>query len=172
MASYLGIDPGRKGAFVLLDSDGSLLELWDMPLSSGVITAHAIYGVCKEIDALSKKPFTVIEKPFSKPTDGRSSIATYHWESGQLMVATALEWPITLIQPHVWCRVMHVGMPEDLSAKKASLQVFKNLYPGLAASGRFIDGKTVYDGRIDALLIAEYARRLHHGAGLLPRQRG
>lgn len=170
MTQFLGIDPGRKGAFALLDEAGQFVDVWDMPLVSGAITAHAIYGQYKQIQERAIKPFTVIEKPFSKPTDGRNSIATYHFESGQLMLIAAFGWPVTLIQPAIWTRVMHVGLPEDLSAKQASLQAFKNLFPELADSKRFIDGKKIYDGRIDAILIAEYARRLHNGAGFVAGQ--
>lgn len=166
MTCYLGIDPGRKGAFALLDKDGSLLDYFDMPVEHGAIKPHAIYGVYQQIHLRCKKPFTVIEKPHSRPTDAHNSIATYHWEAGQLMMITCFDWPVQLIQPTVWTKSIHVGLPTDLSPKQKSLQAFRNLFPDLAKSPSFIDGKKVYDGRIDAILIAEYARRLHNGTGL------
>jgi len=166
---YLGIDPGRKGAFVLIDDKGGLIDMWDMPLEGRVITAHAICGVLKQVYRIDKKPYTVIEKPGVRPTDGKKSIATTHLEAGYLAVFVAWGFPVSWIPPAVWCRSLHVGLSADLSAKKKSLQAFKNQYPDLAATNRFIDGKIVYDGRIDALLIAEFARRLHNGSELTDR---
>jgi hypothetical protein len=163
---YLGIDPGKSGAFVLIDYKGMFIRHWDMPLIGRVITAHAICDIFKQIQLMGIKPFTVIEKPHSRPTDARNSIATYHWEAGQLMLAVAFDFPVQLIQPSVWTRSLHIGLPEDLSAKKKSFMAFCHLYPDLAQDDSFLCGKKIYDGRIDALLIAEFGRRLHNGSQL------
>ena len=160
---FLGVDPGKKGAFVLMNSDRRLISYWDMPQEGKIITAHGIRGIYRHIHRLTQKPFTVIEKPHSRPTDARSAIATYHWESGQLMMAVAWGWPVQLIQPNIWTKSIHVGLAKDLKAKQKSVLAFKSLFPELAEKKDFINGKTIYDGRIDALLIAEYGRRLYYG---------
>lgn len=159
----LGIDPGRKGAFVLISSSGAYKAHWDMPTKANRIQPQPLLQVLNEISQVSK-PFVVIEKPHSRPTDARNAIATYHWESGQLMMIVALGWPFMLVEPSVWTKSLHRGIDAKLSAKRKSLQAFRNLYPDLATNPDFVDEQKVYDGRIDALLIAEYGRRLRNGA--------
>ena len=163
MDYFLGIDPGRKGAFALISGDRKLVWWSDMPVDQGVIKPDAIYGVYNQVYLHAKKPTVIIEKPQVRPTDAKKGIATTHWEAGQLLSLVAFEWPYQLVQPQIWARSLHKGLSQDLKAKAKSKLAFERLFPDLAASSDFIDGKKIWDGRIDALLIAEYGRRLFNG---------
>lgn len=160
---FLGIDPGKKGAFAILSTSGDLVSLIDMPICDKQPSAHGVSRVYLAMRQKYKKTFTVIEKPQYRDTDGKKGIASYHLAAGYLVMPMLWDWPIQMVPPQVWTRLLHLGQPSELSAKRKSKQAFMSLFPKLAGSSAFIDNKTVYDGRIDAVLIAEYARRLHSG---------
>ena len=161
---YLGVDPGKKGAFALIDAQGSLVRVYDMPLEN---KQPCPYGIAEAYTKLSKdivaEVFVMVEKPHTRPTDGKKGIASYHLGAGYLMMPVLWQWRVQMIQPTIWTKEMHLGQPQELSAKRKSKAAFQVLFPHLARSKAFIDDKIVYDGRIDALLIAEYARRMHNG---------
>jgi len=162
--NYLGIDPGKEGAFVLLSADQRLLALFDMPIRLKQPCPHQIGTLYSGIRQKYGNPFTVIEKPHFRPTDGKKGIASYHLGAGYLLMPCLWgDWPIQMVPPQIWTRDLHLGLSKDLSGKQKSLEAFHALFPSLAKSKAFIDNKKIYDGRIDALLIAEYARRLHSG---------
>lgn len=163
MDYFLGVDPGKQGSFAVLSTTSDLLSLYDMPLSNNQPCPHGIAKLYLTIKSKHNKTFTVIEKPHSRPKDGKKGIATYHLGAGYLMMPLLWDWPIQMIHPSIWTKLIHVSQPQELSAKRKSKAAFQALFPKLARSTAFIDGKMVYDGRIDAVLIAEYARRLHNG---------
>ena len=163
MNYFLGVDPGKQGAFAVLSTSGDLLSIYDMPLSSKQPCPHGIAKLYLTIKSKYSKTFSVIEKPHSRPTDGKKEIASYHLGAGYLVMPLLWDWPLQMIQPSIWTKLIHVGQPAELSAKRKSKAAFQALFPKLARSTAFIDGKIVYDGRIDAVLIAEYGRRLYCG---------
>jgi hypothetical protein len=160
---FLGVDPGKKGAFAILSTKGDLMSILDMPLNNNQPCPYGIGTLYIACANKYTKPFSVIEKPQTRPTDGKKGVSTYFLGAGYLMMPVLWDWPIQMIPPTIWTRNIHVGLPSDLSAKKKSLLAFQALFPKLAKSKAFVDGKKIYDGRIDAVLIAEYARRLHSG---------
>jgi hypothetical protein len=160
---FLGIDPGKQGAFAILSTSGDLLSIIDMPICDKQPSAHGVSRVYLAMQKRYNKTFTVIEKPQFRPTDGKKGIASYHLAAGYLLMPLLWDWPIQMVPPQVWTRLLHVGQPSEFSAKTKSKAAFQALFPKLAGSKAFIDNKKVYDGRIDAVLIAEYARRLYSG---------
>jgi hypothetical protein len=163
----VGIDPGKKGAFVAIEAaTGLYIDSWDMPLVNKKIEPEGIRTIYREIRLYGKNPHFMVEKPHSRPTDGRVGLATYHWEAGQLMMLVAWGWSYQLIQPKIWAKHMHLGLPAELKPKQKSLMAFTRLYPGLAKDDNFVQGRKIFDGKIDALLIAEFGRRLRNGAEL------
>lgn len=163
MDYFMGVDPGKQGAFSVLSTKGDLLSIYDMPISNKQPCPYGIAKLYLKIKKTYNKTFSVIEKPHSRPTDGKKGIASYHLGAGYLVMPLLWDWPMQMIHPTIWTKLIHVGQPAELSAKRKSKAAFQALFPMLARSEAFIDGKVVYDGRIDAVLIAEYARRLHNG---------
>lgn len=163
MEYFLGVDPGKQGAFAVLSTSGDLISVLDMPISDKQPCPNGIAALYLGIREKYTKTFSVIEKPQSRPTDGKVGIASYHLGAGYLMMPLLWDWPMQMIPPTIWTKLLHVGQPQELSAKRKSKAAFQALFPKLARSPAFIDNKKVYDGRIDAVLIAEYARRLYNG---------
>ena len=163
MDYFMGVDVGKQGAFAVLSTTSDLLSIHDMPIRDNQPCPNGIAALYLGIREKYKKTFSVIEKPHSRPTDGKKGIASYHLGAGYLMMPLLWDWPIQMIPPSIWTKLLHVGQPQDLSAKRKSAAAFRALFPALARSDAFFHNGKVYDGRIDAVLIAEYARRLYNG---------
>jgi hypothetical protein len=162
---FLGVDPGKKGAFAILSTNGDLTTLLDMPTNRNQPCPYGIGTLYIALRQKYQNTFTVIEKPHSRPTDGRVGVATYHLGAGYLVTPPIVfSWPTTLLHPRIWTKTMHLGLPADLSAKQKSWQAFQALMPKLARSDAFVNNRgRPMDGRVDAVLIAEYARRMYQG---------
>ena len=73
---YLGVDPGKQGAFAVLSTSGDLLSIYDMPVSNKQPCPFGIAKLYLTIKSKYNKTFSVIEKPHSRPTDGKKGIAS------------------------------------------------------------------------------------------------
>lgn len=164
---YLGVDVGKQGGFVLITDDGRPYLTWEMPLIANEPSAQAIANLYHEIREIcgDKKPFVAIEKIFTKPTDGRVGQMNYAQGAGRLEMCAIFGWPMLLVHPFSWTKEMHRGLSKEISAKERSMKVFSMLYPEMYRKGSMFwqheKRAKPHDGLIDALLIAEYARRLH-----------
>jgi len=69
---FVGIDPGKYGAFSLVDPGGVVVALWPMPLDGGQPCRVGIAEVYREIRdrlAFASEPHIFIEKIYTPPTD-------------------------------------------------------------------------------------------------------
>lgn len=145
----MGIDPGVKGAAVLLDSAGSvisamLLEDLDCQTFIALFTEHAIDHV-------------YLEKAQSFPGQHASWMFSYAVGFGKLLGwLEAAQATYTLVAPVTWTKALHKGCTAK-EAKGKSLEAAKRLFPKV----KLITGKghVPHMGIVDALLIAEYGRR-------------
>lgn len=164
---FLGVDVGKQGGFVLIEDDGKPILAWEMPLICNEPSAQAIANLYHEIKEFcgDKKPFVAIEKIFTKPHDGRVGQMTYAQGAGRLEMCALFGWPTVLIHPMIWTKAMHRGLSKDLPPKERSLKVFASEYPDFYKKGSIFwpheKRQKPHDGLIDALLIAEFARRSH-----------
>ena len=162
-----GIDPGVTGALALLDSDGSLLEVADIPtleVQRGKTRRHRIDAVM--LAALLREwapDHAVVEALNPRPSDGANSGRAAH--AAELMraagivegVIAALGIPSTGVQPITWRRAMLCRGPVGDTAqaragrKEASRQRAIALWP--ATAPKFL--KTRPD-RAEACLIARW----------------
>jgi hypothetical protein len=116
---YLGIDPGKQGALALVKNDRTLWHLWDMPLTLEKNKQPCPYGVGKLYNEIRTRvgggaPFTIIEKPHFRPTDGKKGVASYHLAAGYLMMPVLWgDWPIQMIPPQIWTKNIHIGLPTE-----------------------------------------------------------
>ncbi len=96
------------------------------------------------------------------PKNGAVSMFNYGVHFGQLLgVITSLGIAHTLIPPTTWTKTMHVGTTKT-EPKEKSLQAVRRLFPGQKLTfGE--KAKKPHDGLIDALLIADYGRRILNG---------
>ena len=157
MVTYIGIDPGLSGAVGVVSANG--VWAYDTPVLwvEGKRKYHA--GAM----ALLLKPFVdveclvVLEAVHSMPKQGVASSFTFGEGLGMWKgIVAAFELPLELPSPQRWKKEIMADMGRD---KDASILKAIQLFPTIASQlSRKKD-----DGRAEALLLAEYGRRLRKG---------
>ena len=150
----IGIDPGQKGAICIL-IDGAAI-FYPMPKTPDYL-AEIIKAHCKG------QYHVFVEKAQAMPKNGAVGMFNYGRGFGEILGILAYhKAPFTLVHPRTWCKIMHQGTSADGTAKDRSLSAAKRLFPNTNLF-RSLRCKKPDDGFIDALLIAEYGRRVMSG---------
>lgn len=148
MKKYIGIDPGRQGGIAVLSADGSVVEVAKIPTTPMDV-----------LDFLSKykdDSYCVLERVGGLPGQGGSAMFNFGKGYGHLQMALlALGIPTNDVTPNKWEKSFQLG-----SSGKYGKTEWKNrlkakaqqLFPSL--------GRKITLATCDALLIAEYGRRL------------
>lgn len=150
-----GIDIGLTGAICILDRD-KILYLIEMPiLKTG---KKSEIDLCRIKDILCQfKPsisHAFIEKAGVRPKQGSVSMFRYGSCYGMIIgLCAGLEIPYSLIAPQTWKATMLRDMPKE---KEISILRAQQLFPTIV----FHRKKDHH--RAEALLLAEYGRRLLH----------
>lgn len=166
MKYYLGIDPGKQGAFVVLDENSNIIEKVGTPLIGKEYDKQGI------IDILTKYPYHKIglENPSVMFGIGKSVVASLSHCVGLIEgMLLGLKLPHLLVQPKEWQKECwkHVktqkkadGKTNDTKATSTMAAV--NLWPNDNFKVTNKGGTSINhnDGMIDAVLIAEYIRRM------------
>lgn len=141
---YMGVDPGQKGAYAVIDGDTVTVKPWDD------------LNFARDVRQLSeKRVLSAVEKVGAMPGQGVTSMFSFGTSYGFILgVLTAFEIAYQLIPPRKWKAEFGLLNTE----KQASVDVARRLFPGvsLRPTGRC---RKDSDGMSDALLIAEFARR-------------
>ena len=142
---YIGIDPGKKGALAVIDTEA--------PAPFAVPFSESGYlDVLRDI--APGKSIVALEKVAAMPGQGVTSMFNFGcgvgWREG---ILEALRFPYELVPPQRWKKAF--GVTSD---KHTSIRAAQRLFPGvsLLASPRC---RIENDGMAEALLLAEYARR-------------
>jgi len=162
---FLGVDPGKQGAFTILNKDYEIVEKIVMP----TIGEKENYDKISIVSIFKKYPYTLIavENPGIIFGIGKTSMASLAHCTGMLegMVAM-LGLPYIMVRPVEWQRVAWQNVirqtrkssdGKNLSDPKAtSLLAAMNKFPSedFRASSRC---KNYHDGLIDSALISYYA---------------
>lgn len=148
MKKYIGIDPGAHGGIAVLSDDGSVVEVAKMPTTPMDL-----------LDFLSKykdDSYCILERVGGLPGQGGSAMFNFGKGYGHLQMALlALGIPTNDVTPNKWEKSFQLG-----SSGKYGKTEWKNrlkakaqqLFPSL--------GRKITLATCDALLIAEYGRRL------------
>lgn len=163
----IGIDPGLKGAIVLIERKPkgfSLCHVSPMPLTDNdsQIAVRTFVQIVQKLGPKSLTMEQAVACAFAfrgkngKP-GGRQSVSsgfTCGVNFGRITGALALiGFPFRLVTPRQWTHVIHKGYEGD--SKEKSMQAFKKLCSfgsqGLATLPRC---RVMHDGIIDAALIA------------------
>ena len=145
----LGVDPGKSGGVALVYADGSA-EAYPMPE-----TERDVYDLLAELRGrwLSPSPLAVLEFVRSSPQMGVTSAFTFGMGYGGLRMALlALHFRVVDVTPAKWQGALGCRSGGDKNKPKARAQA---LFPGV---------KKITHKVADALLIAEYGRRLEGGS--------
>lgn len=153
--TFIGIDPGFKGALACISDSGKLLRFIKMPLRKDKKTCE--HNEIYKFIAKCKNPIIILEQsvPFKMGTKG-----AFNYGRGFAAIEIAVErsgHPINYVYPQSWTRVLHRDQHEIEDSKERSLAVAKILFD-ISKVPVTRTGK-VHDGIIDAILIAEYGRR-------------
>lgn len=149
----IGIDPGKKGGIAVLNERGEI--------EGSVVMPELAEGVADVLEVFTKfKTHVYLEKAQAMPKNGVCAMFNYGVHFGELRgILVTYKIPHTLVAPATWTKSMHQGTPTNLKAKARSHMAARRLFPNadLMATER---SKVPHDGLIDALLIAEYGRRI------------
>lgn len=149
---YVGIDPGQKGAIAFIKNNSIII--YDMPLFSN-----------KEIDGIKTSDiffteggdFCILEKAQTMPQQGTVSMFKYGMSYGIIKgVLYSFEISFQEVPPQKWKK--EYSLSKD---KAESIATAKKLFPDCKIDFRTCKGRML-DGRAEALLLAEYARRQYN----------
>lgn len=146
MLICVGVDPGKKGGYAVIDMDGARCYPWD--------DARFVEDMRPLARRLDGRTMACVEKVGAMHGQGVRSMFTFGKSAGFIEgVLAALGIGYQLIPPKTW--KAEFGLNSD---KADSIAVCKRLFPGvnLLASEKC---RKDSDGMAEALLLAEYARR-------------
>ena len=146
----LGIDPGKKGAAVLLRENGQIDMIWDTPtLTIGKKVVHDPTAMANIIRPYTTRAYVAIEDVHAMPGQGVTSMFQFGVGFGLWQgIIAALQMPVTFYTPQAWKKGVLAGMPPG---KGASLVRAKQLWPTCSMFSRAKD-----EGRAEAALIAHH----------------
>lgn len=151
MTTFWGVDPGKTGALALIAGD--FAHVIDWPGSEALVADEVRWLV----DCFGAPALCVVEQQQAMPGDAghASSMAKLMINfGGWLGVLSALQIPIRTVLPRRW----KAAYLPARAPKSASVTIASRLYPKAALRG---PRGGALDGRADALLLADFARKLH-----------
>lgn len=159
---YLGIDPGFTGALGLINSAGTSVEAWDMPVTgTGKKREYDLDGLATLFKRLRRLPQLVvgIEWPTTRPGEGAERSERFGRGKGYLHAyAHVLGLEYYLISPALWKGRLGLPGKSDSQANRIACDYFRGHYPNCDRG--VVEGPRggVRHGRVDALLIAHFLR--------------
>lgn len=149
----IGCDPGKAGAYAILDQDGQVIDVqkaFEAPLD----IYHYFCNAKKMAEEAGNIIVAYLELVRARPGDSASSMFTFGQGFGHLQMALLASGIRTIeVPPAKWMRA--VGVPSK--AKDETHTQYKNRLKAKAQQ-LFPDQKVTL-ANADALLIAEYGRK-------------
>lgn len=146
----IGIDPGKSGGLAALDQRGEVLGVVNMPDDERGIFSAILY---LRADNSARDTRVIIERVHASPQQGVVSAFTFGLGYGRLLMAAYYAGGIEplIVTPRTWQKAMGCLTGGDKAISRARAQeIFRGIQCTHAIS--------------DALLLAEYLRRLHVAA--------
>lgn len=151
---FIGIDPGLSGAVAIID--GHRVWLHDAPVVKVKKTEYLPDQAADLLRPYTRRGYAILEAVSGRPGQGAASARSIGLGFGLwLGILASLEIPREMVQPGVWKRTFSLlGCDKGASRLRA-----QSLFPQVRDELRLVK----HDGRAEALLMAEYARRRHGG---------
>jgi crossover junction endodeoxyribonuclease RuvC len=148
--SVLGVDIGATGALALLEDNGQLVEVWDMPtLNDGPKNRRTVNApLLAEIIYKSHATRAFVERVGPRPMEGAVGAFAFGDAKGVVrgcLAAAAI--PTVFITPVQWKRI--VGVPPGKDMKDRARSIAINRWPDKASMFK----RKMDDGRAEAALI-------------------
>lgn len=143
---YIGIDPGESGAIAFILEDGSSIAV--------PFNAEAYKKLLRDLKG--ERCFCVVEQVYSRSAQGVKSVFNFGENYGYIQgLLKAYDIPHQLVSPQAWKKSF--GVTAD---KNSSIAVCKRLFPEVSLK-RTERCRKEHDGMAEALLMAEYGRRMY-----------
>jgi crossover junction endodeoxyribonuclease RuvC len=144
---YLGVDPGLAGGFAAITADAAILDVTKMPHDPAGLVNYLLWLRRQAGDDIR----AVLEFVRSSPQQGVASAFTFGRGYGRLETALhACQITFDEVHPLRWQRLLDCRSGGDKSiTKRRALELFPDW--------------TITNFNADALLLAEYRRRLGEG---------
>jgi hypothetical protein len=169
MKTYIGIDIGKKGSIVILSPEG--IQVHPMPMVKDELSYSDLFDLLQHIQQTEftktgGNPYLVFEKLGVIFGSSKATAFSMGYQSGAVeMMAIALGIPYTKVPAKQWQKDMFQGVDVIKKTGKTSndtkamaLIAVKRIFPTQKLT--FGDRATKpHDGLVDALLMAEYAKR-------------
>lgn len=167
---YIGIDIGKKGAIVYQKPD-MVIESYPIPMIKDEVDYSFMYDIIQNIcnshiTAYKCNPHLVFEKLGVIFGTSKATAFSMGYQSGAVeMMAISMGIPYTKVPAKEWQKEMFKGVDEITKpgktardTKAMALIAAKRLFPKETFRFNSKEGKP-HDGYVDALLMAEYAKR-------------
>ena len=153
---YIGVDPGQKGGYAVIANTKTGQAVFAYPWDDSFFAMEmASLMQMKEHGIVA-----AVEKVGARPGQGTVSMFNFGKSAGYIEgVLSALGIPYQLVPPNKWKKEFSL-IGQD---KQASIVTCRKLFPELDLK-RTERCRTDSDGKAEATLLAEYARR-HFGEG-------
>jgi crossover junction endodeoxyribonuclease RuvC len=150
MKYIIGIDPGATGAVAILDHEGDLIEVWDIPTvalgAKGTKKRISPEMLASELRNWQDAAVCYLEQVAARPGQGVSSMFAFGESLGIIRgILAGMSIPVVLVTPAKWKRDMIL----PTSSKEYSRQRAAQNWPKHA--GEFARVKD--DGRAEAALL-------------------
>lgn len=162
----LGIDPGVSGAIAMINEEGEIARIEDLPVlclkkgkkTNTILDIIGLANTLRVVSSLNNAHgmgvVAYVEKAQSMPDQGSASTFKYGKSCGAIEgILAAFNFPFTLVNPRTWKKAMMADM--DRKSKDASRYRASQLFPSAAD----MLSRKKDEHRAEALLIAEYGRR-------------
>jgi hypothetical protein len=165
MRKYIGIDIGKSGAYYILGEDGSEIDRGPVPMIKKEVDYHALNVLLQPYDMFNG--MVVFEKLGVIFGSSKKTAFSMGYQAGAIemcCIANNLIYTMVLAkkwQEHMFqgqTKIFKKGIKGPLNTKAMALIAAKRLFP--KTNLLMTERSTVpHDGLVDALLMAEYARR-------------
>ena len=165
MRKYIGIDIGKSGAYYIMGDDGSEISRGPVPMVGKEVDWHKFNQGISHYEAFNG--MVVFEKLGVIFGSSKKTAFSMGYQAGAIeMMCIANSIQYTMVPAKKWqteifdgqTKIFKKGIKGPLETKKMALIAAKRLFPkvNLLMTER---SSVPHDGLVDALLMAEYARR-------------
>jgi hypothetical protein len=155
-AYFLGIDPGKSGAWALTLGDGTPIWVADLPYVDNLLDIRALTGEWRRLlgETPGETVTVAIEHPLARSMESPSGHLTSGINFGALRASCLLSGMVLFTPlPATWKQRMGLTANKETSRLMAQ-QLFPTMNPFLK--------RKMDEGRAEALLLAEWRRRMEH----------
>lgn len=165
MRKYIGIDIGKKGSIVVIDETSSEIARYKMPMIKDTVDWHALNQILEPYEGFNG--MVVYEKLgviFGTSKKTAFSMGEQYGSVRMCCIANNIRY--TEVQAVKWQEEMFQGQQKifvngsktKVDTKAMALVAVKRLFPTTKLTFGEV-ASVPHDGFVDALLMAEYARR-------------